>query len=459
MKTHRPVLLFTALLAWLSACSSKQASVGDERLKWNRSTLAGDYEKIGGTDARWNDSAKAALADYAVIRSGNDFDRETKLYLIGSAAEEAVKAGCHDPLIQFLYCNFSVRDSARPLPQKQEAFAAMARGLETSGYSPLRKFYGNLSAASLLWQQRDTNLWPQVSQFRRDAMADLAATLEDKNLPLEEAYHAAHELFQILERNTRELTNAYSQIEKPLFQNFPKAGLAYLIKGEFFLEYAWRGRGNATADRVTDAQWQMFKERLQAARAALDQAWSLNPKNPLIPTVMMSVVEGQGDDRAELEKWFTRAMELDTNNYTACHSKLHYLYPQWHGSREEMIVFGRDCVKSARWGGKIPLVLVDAHGDIARALPRDERAPYWFAPDVWADIETAYEKFARLNPDETRFRYPYAAYAVRCRQWDAFEAQIELIKKNGADFNYNYFGGRENFTNLVETVRQARKSQ
>ena len=459
MKKYLPLVGAFLVLFGLVACSHKQTSVGDERLKWNQATLADDYERFGQKDARWDGSVKAALADYAKIRSGHDFDRETKLFLIGDAAAEAVKDGCQDPLVNYLYCNYSLRESSKPLPQKQEAFSSMARSMAASSYAPLGKFYANLSSAGVLWQRRDTNLWPEVRQFRSDAMSDLAAALTDKNLPVEEAYHAAHELFQVLERNTRELTNAYNAIEQPLFQNWPKAGISYLIKGEFYLEYAWRGRGNATADRVTEEQWQRFKERLQEAKDALDEAWSLNDKNPLIPTVMMSVVEGQGKARAELEKWFARAMALDTNNYAACRSKLDYLYPQWYGSREDMIVFGRECVASAQWGGKTPLILVDAHGEIARAMPRDERAQYWFATEVWKDIQSAYEKFAALNPEETRFRYPYAAYAVRCGQWAIFEEQIDLIKKDGANFNFNYFGGKDDFEKIVALAMEARSAK
>ncbi|MDR3458833.1 MAG: hypothetical protein P4N60_15395 [Verrucomicrobiae bacterium] len=451
-------LLQTSTLVWLLvllvSCSHKQASVGDERLKWNQATTLGDYEKFGVKDARWDGPVKEALASYAKVRSGMDLDQETKLYLIGSAAEDAVKAGCKDPLVEYLNCSLGLKNSGKTLKEKQDAFSAMAKDMQASSYSPLRKYYANVGAAVTLWSQRHTNLWPQVREFRRDAMIDLAAALEDKTLPVEEAYHATHELFQILEHNTRELTNAYDSIEKPLFKNWPKAGTAYLIKGEFYLEYAWRGRGNANADRVSDEQWKMFFGRLGEAETALNEAWSLNPKDPLIPTVMIGVAEGQQKKRPEMETWFERAMQLNTNNYEACRNKLHYLYPEWNGSREDMIAFGRECVTSTKWGGHVPLILVDAHSKLASEMAQDDRGQYWSAPEVWTDIKGAYEKFAQLNPDETRFRYPYAFYAMRCRQWADFNEQIQLIQKDGADFNYNYFGGKEEFEKLVAMVKR-----
>jgi len=47
-----------------------------------------------------------------------------------------------------------------------------------------------------------------------------------------------------------------------------------------------------------------------------------------------------------------RAMKLDTNSYAACRSKIYYLEPKWHGSPEEMIAFGRQCVQSTKLGGR-----------------------------------------------------------------------------------------------------------
>ena len=62
-----------------------------------------------------------------------------------------------------------------------------------------------------------------------------------------------------------------------------------------------------------------------------------------------------------MELWFDRAMELDPNDYDACYYKLYYLEPKWYGSVKDMLDFGRECVDSKVWGGRVPLVLTDAH--------------------------------------------------------------------------------------------------
>ena len=74
--------------------------------------------------------------------------------------------------------------------------------------------------------------------------------------------------------------------------------------------------------------------------------------------------------------------------------------------------------------------------------------------DVWPDIKSAYEKYFELNPAATRFRYPYAAYAFRCGQWQGFDEQIKIIRQNDFDINYNYFGGRDVFDKMVALAQQ-----
>ena len=153
-----------------------------------------------------------------------------------------------------------------------------------------------------------------------------------------------------------------------------------------------------------------------------------------------------------MEMWFTRAMELNTNNYDACAGKLYYLYPQWYGSAQEMIEFGRQCVRSDVWGGSVPLVLADAHEQIARYL-RDEsaRLAYWKQPDVWPDIQAAFDRFFELNPDEVGYRHNYAWYAYNCGQWNEFLRQSTLFS---AGTNYDYFGGKDTFDQMMAMARE-----
>jgi hypothetical protein len=429
----------------LVSCSPKKPATRQDRQKWNLATLQGSYQSAGHKNPKWDKDAEDALGEFAQLQTASEDEVEALSALTGDAAENAVSAGCDDPMVRYLYARFSQRAKGKPLGERQGLYRAAATTLESSAYPPVRKFYANVGAAEILWQQRDTNRWPEVRQFREAAVVDLIQSLQERTLPEAEAFQAAQALFELLARNAGELTNAYNRIEAALSGQGGKSATAEFIKAEFYMQYAWRARGHGTADKVTQEGWRLFHERLATAEQALKRAWSWDPQDPQIPTLMISIVLGQQAGRAEMEKWFERAMKVDPNNYPACRAKLHFLLPQWYGSREDMVAFGRECVAKTNWGGRVPLILVDAHSEFARTLNGEGRAAYWTLPDVWPDIRAGYERFAQAKPDAARFRYPYAWYAFRCGQMDEFKTQIKLIGQNDGEVKYGYFGGKAAF--------------
>jgi tetratricopeptide (TPR) repeat protein len=452
---RRGVLILGLLTTlWLVSCSPRQPATREDVLKWNLAALTNSYDASGHMNPKWDKDVMEAMTEFARTKTASDDELEVLFDLTGDAADNAVNAGCEDPMVRYLYVRYAQENKTRPFKERQELYRSAAGALEQSGYPAIRKFYANVDAAEILWQQRNTNSWPEVRDFRSKAVADLNQAFQDKALPESEAYQAADALFQMLSRNTRELTNAYNSIAATLVGNGSKSAAGQLVKAEFYLIYAWHGRGNGTADRVTPEGWRLFGERLAEAEKALNKAWSADPYDAQIPTLMIAITEGQQKARPEMEKWFQRAMKLDPDNYQACRGKLHYLLPQWYGSRDDMLAFGRECVASTNWGGHVPLILVDAHSEFARTLNADDRKAYWGLPDVWPDIKAGYEKFSQTNPDATRFRYPYAAYAFRCGQWPDFNEQVKIILKSDDEPDYNYFGGREAFDKMVELANR-----
>jgi hypothetical protein len=94
--------------------------------------------------------------------------------------------------------------------------------------------------------------------------------------------------------------------------------------------------------------------------------------------------------------------------------------------------------------------LVDAHGFIDGRLQGTDREDYWKRPDVWPDIQAAFDRFFELNPDATGYYHNYAWYAYHAEQWDKLN---ELIPKLGP-VNYDYFGGKDEYDKMVELAKQ-----
>jgi hypothetical protein len=444
-KTAFPLWLLSFLLL---SCSHKQTSTPQERLAWHKAALTGAYNTFGSRSPKWDAAATNALSGFALARAGNA-DAQTLVSLAGDSAQEAVQAGCNDPMVRYLYCRFAPELAAKPLDYRQNEFRKMARDMEASGYAPLLKFYANDRTADVLWQNRDHALWQEITQFRRAAMNDLAIAVQDKSLPVEDVSEACDTLFDTISANEQEMTDAYKQLEGPLFKNWPDSSVAYFIKGKFHYKFAWRARGGGYANSVTTEGWQGFNKELAVAEAAFRKAWSLNPKDARIPTEMIEMAVSQQKDRKEMELWFQRAMQLDTNNYAACANKLRYLSPKWYGSCEDMVAFGHECI-SSNWGGRVPLIVVDAYYDCAQFMDEQARAAYWHQPDVWPDIKSAYEKFFELNPNAKSFRYYYARWAFYCGQWQDFKTQIKVIRDSDGDVDTAFFGGEEQFDKMVE---------
>ena len=155
-----------------------------------------------------------------------------------------------------------------------------------------------------------------------------------------------------------------------------------------------------------------------------------------------------------MDLWFGRAMNLNSNDFYACNRKLYYLEPKWYGSEEQMLAFGRACVRSTNWGGRVPLTLVNAHTNIARYLKFDPeiQSAYWKRPGVWPDLKMAYEKYAQLNP-ETAWRERYIRYAYWCEQWEEMSKQLPLLRRT----NYTFFGGKNEFDRMVGRANTAGK--
>ncbi len=276
---------------------------------------------------------------------------------------------------------------------------------------------------------------------------ELEAVLADKSLPASEAYCACCEVFDWL--SSSELPNLqYYDINQLLVENQP-AYVAPLVKGHYYITMAWEWRGSGYADHIRKLQWDMFSSKLNDARSALEEAWELNPHEPLIACDMMTVELGQGKGRQQLELWFNRAMDLDTNGYYICANKLNYLEPKWYGSAKEMLDFGQQCAESPKWGGKVPLILVLARKQIANYFAEPERAKYWKLPVVWSDINKAYSKYLSAHPDDFKERQEFAKFAYDCEQWGELNNQLPQI---GPPV-YKIFGGRAAFEKIVQAAK------
>ncbi|HWD91102.1 MAG TPA: DUF4034 domain-containing protein [Verrucomicrobiae bacterium] len=447
--------LLTALplLILLAACN-KGGPVNSEkakrqRLAWDLKTTVDAYNHAGFSNKAWDYPARQCLTDFARSLSGEVGSNEPWAENIAMNATAAVNAGCNDPLINYVYIKFSMSQT-NSREAFEAAFCKTVRDMDNSTYPPIRRFYAAARALDQIYFTYGTNSFrhPEHFEMLEDMVGQMEASLRDKTMPASEAYEVAQLALHLTSGNANNHQTAYRVIETQSSKNWPDAYSTWLLKGRHYIDEAWKARGSGYADSVTAEGLIGFSNNLAIAQESLEHAWKLDPHQSDIADEMITVMLGQGGGRDRMELWFNRAMEANTNDYVACNRKLYYLEPKWYGSDEDELAFGRECVQSTNWGGDVPLTLVDAHSDINSRKTGAAKTNYWKQPEVWADIQAAYERFFELNPNRLGTYYNYAWYAYHAEQWNKLN---ELIPKLGV-VNYDFFGGREAFDKMVEAA-------
>jgi hypothetical protein len=422
------------------------------RLDWNRQITVGAYPTAGYAGAAWTQPALEALSAYAALRceiATKGGGRET----IATNCDLAVKAGCQDPLVVNLHIRTTMNRELDEAAWAENLIDA-AMKLQRSSYPAIHKFDLTMYAIEASAKAFSS----EEHELKIKALAApsgyLAEILNDPQIPIEEAYGVCTRALEASEGtgDARRYKSLYHSLEQPMLRRWPKDYRTWLMKGQAYINLAWIYRGGGTADTVSKEGFKGFNDSLATAQQALEQGWKLNQSNTEIPLKMMTVALGGcgGKTRDLMELWFGRAMNVDSNCVAACRSKLYFLEPKWHGSDEFQLAFGRECVESKHWGGRVPLMLVEVHEGIAQRLEEDERKEYWKEPRVWLDVQEAFERYIELNPGETSLYGGYLTYAIRCQRWDKVK---DLLPKFGPA-EYTRFGGADQYKKLVQRANE-----
>jgi hypothetical protein len=304
----------------------------EERLAWQQRTLGEAYQAVGSRSATWDDDAMKALDAFAKVRTPVSEDENKDLKdltkIITNSVRAAIAAGCDDPLVQYLQFRYAVGTSTNPVAYAAE-FSELAERMNMSRYHPIRRFYASLRAAeasvATLGPDRKPSL--RLQRLRTDAVMHLVAALRGRSIPAEEAFEALREWIPTGKRTAITFPTHLAAIASALETRVQDPPIL-LARAECAITLAWHARGEGTSDTVTEAGWKLFSEHLRRAQSILEQAWQDDPKDERAATRMIVVCLGLEMDRPEMEKWFSRAMTVNTQSYAAASAKLNYLLPK-----------------------------------------------------------------------------------------------------------------------------------
>lgn len=220
----------------LSSEESKQ-----QRLAWNLKTLVEAYQSAGYTNPKWDPNAKQALTEFARSRSKLLDKNEPVDQIVSNNASAAIQSGCKDPMINYLFIKNIMNRSKDP-KVVADAYCRTADDMQQSSYPMIRKFYASLRAAQHLnGLVKSVNgvfppTPPEVHKYRRQAMADLASAVADKQMPVGEVDDACIEMMNALAKNSTQGSDFYRSIEKSLFNNWPDESISWLLKGRGYIQ-------------------------------------------------------------------------------------------------------------------------------------------------------------------------------------------------------------------------------
>lgn len=356
-------------------------------------------------------------------------------------ADRAVRAGCNDGLVKYLAIRLCPANLLKGVPPAEQIARSeeAADLLASSRYPAFRRAIAQTRAAGTELSVEAPPPPERVAAATRRLDAALALppeVLADKGpYARKDACDLCADLITGYRALTRDRKVGFDKVMPALEKDPDARALRLLVRGIFFIDYAWDARGDGPASTVTEEGWKGMQERLGEAAQALAAAWAVAPDRPtplnaLSAAKMIAVEMGRGGDRDTMETWFKRAMLADGDNVLACQVKMNYLEPKWLGSREDVLAFGRQCLETGNWEGNLPLLLVNAHLRLSHYLPEDKRPEYFKDPAVWDDFKAVFEPYLERFPDDFHTRTAYLQAALRAGDLAVARRQVKLLGDN-----------------------------
>jgi tetratricopeptide (TPR) repeat protein len=201
--------------------------------------------------------------------------------------------------------------------------------------------------------------------------------------------------------------------------------IPWLVRGSFYIEYAWLIRGGGLAKTVKKRAWPKFYEKMRLAKNDLQRSWELNPNDPNSSSSLIKVAIGLKFPKQDMEQYFQRGISACPWHFQVHLDKLQYLNPKWYGSKNEMFTFAEQCLALSEQYPYLGLVMVEALYEVHRFGRKGEN--FLGSDDIWPTVEKVCAAFFARYPNNIRRRFYYAYHAYNAKKYDVALEQFEII--------------------------------
>lgn len=330
--------------------------VAGQQFRWAEQKMLKPFQAQLPPDQPWSRDALefareavAAWADDPVMEDARaNFDQqpapEDKEALLGKRGAELIKKGCGDPLVLFLtnHFRFKLRNYAGLDKDAERAFALLENNKKyPRAVAWLAGLYADMILENRQQTRRRDDVDKRIPSLAAEALQAGDYAAENKSL------FVFHALFfrQYLEKEHEAFAKVCETFSLSEWERRTLLGHIEILR-------AWKERGSNTGKGEKG-----FQAHFKTARAELTRAWKLRPDRPEAAAAMIIVVmEGGGGPQDTARLWFDRAIAAQFDYMPAYVALVDAYRPQWRGSHEAMLAFGRACIASGRYDTKVPLV-------------------------------------------------------------------------------------------------------
>jgi len=424
LKMDRPLLDLDAMAARMKTKGEIYRGIRDEALA--------EYNKRHPQPSRYDDRMQTAIRTFAYLCVWDDFHEEGLRRLSSHYLASSAVLGAKDPLLA-TYGNIirgemmwsKTEEDAMRINRDTDVFLAtdypaafklMACEFSVRNLANYRYSHNpDPRSPSLQSRSRFIGEWGKYyrGMIRKDLPHDLLFELGNA------MQHAA-------QSDEESVNLVAAEQDRAFMEEAPDHVVRKVLNGNFYVVAAWTARGMGFSDTVSEKGWKEFGARLAKAESILEPLYEQFPHESAISRSMMTVELGQHKGRERMELWFKRAVRADPGNFTNYSSKQWYLQPRWCGSVQEIIDFGKECVETADWDNKLPLIL-------PIALDKASSADACKDPGIWKILEMVFSEYLERYPDSIGYRTLYAKLAHAAGKSDIAREQLKIL---GEDWDF-----------------------
>jgi hypothetical protein len=395
--------------------------------------------------SRWDKLIRELAHRYTVHLKDNRRDHES-----GRRAIEAVKEGCRDPFVRYLALRSRLLQSDASDEKAAREFLEIMQAMQVASYPPLLQAY---VAKRGYWEWRKAFGYekelPEVRILSDRFWNATFQSVHEPGVPEWMNRTLARELEDLWRQAKNNREYVAGRVDTDFSARYGDCATIHYLRGVRLVTAAWDARGSGYANTVTSEGWEKFGAGLESAKAELERAWQMDPKETDIAAEMITVCLGQNRPRAEMELWYQRGIATGNDATELAEKKLYYLAPRWHGSLEEQLQFARECLAHPDGGWNWSALLWKVHVDYQSIL--DLPVAYFGEPAVWADIHASLSRYLELNPKASYIRMRHAYHAWLAHDWPVLQRELPLTDLTKADLQK--IGGRKVYDQMVSDAK------